>query len=42
MDCIKAFDQVPQRRFFGKIESYGIGGDIIGWISDSQNVNPAL
>ena len=34
MDFMKAFDQVPHRRLVGKIESYGIGGDIIGWISD--------
>ena len=34
IDFMKAFDQVPHRRLIGKIESYGIGGDIIGWISD--------
>ena len=34
MDFMKAFDQVPHRRLVGKIESYGIGGDIIGWIID--------
>ena len=32
MDFQKAFDSVPHRRLLGKLESYGIQGDIPGWI----------
>ena len=32
MDFQKAFDSVPHRRLLGKLESYGIQGDILGWI----------
>ena len=39
MDFMKTFDQVPHRRLIGKVESYGIGGDIIGWISDFLRAN---
>ena len=37
MDFMKAFDQDPHRRLVGKIESYGIGCDIIGRINDFLN-----
>ena len=32
MDFQKAFDSVPHRRLLGKLESYGIQGDALGWI----------
>ena len=32
MDFQKAFDTVPHRRLLGKLESYGIQGDTLGWI----------
>ena len=32
MDFQKAFDSVPHRRLLGKLESYGIQGDTLGWI----------
>ena len=32
MDFMKAFDTVPHRRLLGKLESYGIQGDTLGWI----------
>ena len=32
MDFQKACDSVPHRRLLGKLESYGIQGDILGWI----------
>ena len=33
LDFQKAFDTVPHRRLLGKLESYGISGDILAWIS---------
>ena len=30
----KALDTVPHRRLIGKLESYGISGNLLGWISD--------
>ena len=33
MDFQKAFDSVPHRRLLGKLESYGIQGDTLGWIT---------
>ena len=30
----KAFDTVPHRRLIGNLESYGISGNLLGWISD--------
>ena len=32
LDCKKAFDTVPHRRLLKKLQSFGIGGDIQGWI----------
>ena len=32
MDFQKAFDTVPHRRLIGKLQSYGIQGDTLGWI----------
>ena len=37
MNCIycdfkKAFDKVPYQRLLKKVESYGIKGEILGWI----------
>ena len=34
LDFAKAFDTVPRRRLIGKFESYGISGNLLGWISD--------
>ena len=34
LDFAKAFDTVPHRRLIGKLESYGISGNLLGWISD--------
>ena len=31
-DFMKAFDKVPHRRLLRKLESYGIGGNILGWL----------
>ena len=33
-DFKKAFDTVPHKRLIEKIKAYGIGGDVINWISD--------
>ena len=35
LDCAKAFDKVPHRRFFVKLSTYGIGGKLISCISDA-------
>ena len=32
MDFIKAFDKVPYERLLRKMEGYGIGGPLLGWI----------
>ena len=34
LDFAKALDTVPHRRLIGKLESYGISGNLLGWISD--------
>ena len=33
MDFRKAFDSVPHKRLLGKLESYGITGELHGWIA---------
>ena len=32
LDFQKAFDTVPHRRLLGKLESYGISGDMLAWV----------
>ena len=32
-DFMKAFDKVPHRRLFYKVQQYGISGEILGWIN---------
>ena len=34
LDFAKAFNTVPYRRLIGKLESYGISENLLGWISD--------
>ena len=34
MDFAKAFDTVPHRRLIGKMEAYGISGEILQWVKD--------
>ena len=32
LDFAKAFDTVPHRRLIGKLEAYGIFGNILNWV----------
>ena len=34
LDFAKAFDIVPHRRLLGKLEPFGVTGNIISWIKD--------
>ena len=34
LDFAKAFDTVPHRRLIGKMEAYGISGEILNWVKD--------
>ena len=34
LDFRKAFDAVPHRRLLHKIKGYGVGGDILNWVTD--------
>ena len=34
LDFAKAFDKVPHERLLRKVESFGIGGKLLGWIRD--------
>ena len=33
-DFAKAFDRVPHKRLVAKVQSFGITGDVLGWIED--------
>ena len=37
LDFEKAFDTVPHRRLLGKLESYGIKGEILKWVEEYLN-----
>ena len=34
LDFRKAFDAVPHRRLLHKIKGYGVGGNVLNWVSD--------
>ena len=34
LDFSKAFDRVPHERLLKKVEAHGIGGEVLGWISE--------
>ena len=36
MDFMKAFDKVPHVRLLKKLESYGIGGDLLKWVAHQK------
>ena len=37
LDFAKAFDTVPHRRPLGKMEAYGISGNVLNWVKDYLN-----
>ncbi len=37
LDFEKAFDTVPHRRLIGKLESYGVEGDLLRWVKEYLN-----
>lgn len=37
LDFAKAFDTVPHRRLLGKMEAYGISGNVLNWVKDYLN-----